>query len=66
MTTTITASLTTINVWVSKGGGGGFDAGDSSGKRGLMREASGFKPWLALASHGVPFLIAVKNRSHRL
>jgi hypothetical protein len=50
----------------NKGGGGGFEAGDSSGKRGSKREASGFKPSLARASHGMPSFIAVKNRSHNL
>ncbi|HDR14633.1 MAG TPA: hypothetical protein ENN79_03935, partial [Desulfobacteraceae bacterium] len=33
------APLTTTELQASKGCGGGFDAGDSSGKRDLMREA---------------------------
>ena len=48
------APLTTTELQASKGCGGGFDAGDSSGKRCFMREASGKTPMLGPEAHSVP------------
>ena len=50
------APLTTSEIKENKGCGGGFDAGDSSGTRGVMRETSGLERKLGHELGPRPFL----------